>query len=195
MDLDLMGDETPEEATEPERFPCPQCNKQLTKMKNGELRTHKCTAKVIPIEQAQEIKAEGEAKQTGMFERCMVAYIATRDEIAALKKAYEVSVEEMKAMQDKRANYLKGQLDALGTDSSKVNGVGTAFFEWKDSAKCSGRAEMMEWIREDWEGRNHFLESRVNKTAVKDHLADEDTVGLPPGIDYTKVRDIKVRRA
>jgi hypothetical protein len=123
----------------------------------------------------------------------MAKFIETRDEIAALKKVFENSVEDMKALQEKRGNWMKGQLDALGTDSAKVTGVGTVFIDWKDSAKVDDPLLFVAWVGAEFEDRKHYLENRVSKTAVKATL--EEGEHLPPGVSYTKVKDVKVRRS
>jgi hypothetical protein len=120
-------------------------------------------------------------------------YIETRDEIAARKKALDLALADLTTLQEKRANWLKGQLTTMGTDSAKVEGVGTVFFDWKDSAKVDDPLLFIAWVGENFPGRKHFLENRVSKTAVKADL--DEGINLPPGISYTKIKDVKVRRS
>ena len=175
------------ELQEPERFECPTCGKMLTKMKNGELRTHKCVPKEQPAEQVQ----------TGGItaDRVITAFIKTRDEIAVLKKQFEEAVAAMKVLQEKRGGWLKTQMDSLGVKG--IKGVsGSVSIDWKDSAKVADPAIFLSWVFENTEERKHFLENRVSKTAVKQYLEDEDHAGaLPPGVDYSRFKDVKIRRA
>jgi len=117
------------------------------------------------------------------------AYIVTRDDIDARKKALDLELEELKALQERRESYIKGELDRLGVESFKT-AHGTAFVTWKDSATVKDRESFFAWVKEN--DAFEFFESRVSKTAVKQRL--EDGSPPPPGVDYTKVKDVQVRR-
>lgn len=116
-------------------------------------------------------------------------YVETRDLIEQKKKAYEFEVAALKDLQKKREGWLKAEMDKLGVDSFKA-AHGTCFVAWKDSATVADRQPFFDWViaNEKWE----FLENRVSKTAVKSMLEDGET--LPPGINYTKIKDVQVRR-
>lgn len=185
-----------EEATvmteDPKQKACPVCGRTgLTWLADGSRpRSHKCEP------QAQTQTSATEPVQEGGItaDRVIDAFIKTRDEIAVLKKQFEADVADMKLLQEKRGNWLKTQMDKLGVKGLK--GVhGSVSIDWKDSAKVADPAIFLSWVFEDTEGRKHFLENRVSKTAVKQYLEDEDLVGLPPGVDYTKFKDVKVRRS
>lgn len=119
-------------------------------------------------------------------------FIESRDEIAAMKKQFEESVAAIKELQDKRAKWLMTQLETIGGESLKTK-VGTAFIDYKESATVADRAEFFKWVGEDFEERNQFLNSAVNKTAVKQRLEDGEVA--PPGTNFVRIKDIKVRRA
>lgn len=122
----------------------------------------------------------------------IAAYIKTRDEIEAKEKAVKAEVAELKAIQEKRAMWLMGTMDKIGATSMKGTS-GTAFIDWKDSATVSDAPAFLDWVHSDWEKNKTFLENRVSKTAVKQRLEDGQTP--PPGVSYTKVKDIKIRRS
>lgn len=117
------------------------------------------------------------------------AYIKTRDQIDVLKKNYEAQVENLKALQERREKFLQGELDRMGVESFKT-AHGTAFVDWKDSATVKDREAFMAWVKE--EDAFEFLENRVSKTAVKQRM--EDGNPPPPGVDYVRIKDVKVRR-
>jgi hypothetical protein len=119
------------------------------------------------------------------------AYIQTRDLIEEKKKAFDAEVAELKDLQDRREKYILGSLDKLGVESFKT-AHGTAFIDWKDSATVKDRESFFAWVEADFENHKHYLESRVSKTAVKQGL--EDGAPPPPGVDYVRVKDLKVRR-
>ena len=130
-------------------------------------------------------------KNTVSIDLVIEKYIATRDEIEAKKKAFDLEVMDLKAVQERRELWLKGEMDKLGVDSFKT-AAGTAFVEFKDSATVADAAEFFTWVGDDWEERKSFLENRVSKAAVKQRLEDGETP--PPGVNYVKVKDVKVRR-
>jgi hypothetical protein len=116
-------------------------------------------------------------------------FVETRDRLAEMKKEFDNVCADLKALQDNRAAWLKTQMDTLGVKSLK-SAHGIVFFVWKDSATVSDWEAFREWIivNEEWE----FLEHRVSKSAVKQRLDEGETP--PPGINYTKLKDVQVRR-
>ena len=119
----------------------------------------------------------------------VAAYVQTRDDIDARKKALDLELEELKALQERRESYIKGEMDRLGVESFKT-AHGTAFVTWKDSATVKDRESFFAWVKEN--DAFEFFESRVSKTAVKQRL--EDGSPPPPGVDYVKIKDVQVRR-
>jgi len=119
------------------------------------------------------------------------AYVATRDEITEKTRVFEESINELKELQQRRESFLKGELDRLGVESFKT-AHGTAFVAWKDSATVKDAQAFMTWVGEDFEAHKQYLENRVSKTAVKQALDEGNPP--PPGVDYTKIKDVQVRR-
>lgn len=117
------------------------------------------------------------------------AYVRTRDQIEERKRAFDAEIEELKQLQERRESFLKGELDRLGVESFKT-AHGTAFIDWKDSATVKDREAFFAWVKEN--DAFEFFESRVSKTAVKQRL--EEGSPPPPGVDYVKIKDVKVRR-
>lgn len=176
--------------TDEKTKPCPICGRTgLTWIADGSRpRSHKC----VP----QEVPKETVAPSTGAVtaDKVIEAYIKTRDEIGVLKKQFDEAVADMKILQEKRGNWLKGEMDRLGATQIGTKGIGMCFVDFKDSAKVADRGAFLQWVQEDFESREHFLENRVAKGAVKQMLEDHEGA-LPPGVDYVKVKDIKVRRS
>ena len=117
-------------------------------------------------------------------------YIETRDLIESKKKALDAELADLKATQERREIWLRGKMDELGVTSLK-SAKGTCFVDWKDSSTVSDWDAFLTWVRENEEF--DFLEHRVSKTAVKQRL--EDSLPPPPGVNYTKVKDVKIRRS
>lgn len=119
-------------------------------------------------------------------------YVETRDAIAALKKKFEESVATMESVQEKREAWLKGELTRQGLKSFKGD-HGTAFFGTGSSATVADGVAFLNWVHEDWENRKSFLNNSVSKSAVTQQL--EDKKPLPPGVNYSTFKSIKIRRS
>ena len=118
------------------------------------------------------------------------AFVKTRDEIATKKKVFDFEVADLKAIQQKRSDWLKSKMDELGVESMKSE-FGTSYIDWKDSASVADWPVFIDWVKT--EDQFDFLNHAVNKTAIKQRLEDGEV--LPPGVNYSKFKDVKIRRA
>ena len=174
----------------PERNPCPECGKLVTWTRAGRPRQHKCEPKSSPpVTENQQQPASPGGVTPGQV---IAAFIATRDEISALKKKFDELIAEKKELQSRREAYLLGLMNQQSLENMKTS-EGTVFVDWKDSARVSDREAFLEWVHEDWENRESFLENRVSKSAVKQR--HEDGEQSPPGVSYAKTKGIKIRRS
>ncbi len=182
------------EKTGPERKPCPECGKNVTWTKAGKPRQHKCVIMVTPVTVEAAANTVENLHPTGAITADLVIakFVETRDLITEKRKALSNELADLNDLQEKRGLWLKGELDKLGLISFK-SVYGTCFFVEKTSATVADRQEFMDWVQSDWESHKDFLENRVSKTAVKQRLDDGET--LPPGVDYTKFRDVQIRRS
>jgi hypothetical protein len=128
-------------------------------------------------------------------DQVIAAFVKTRDEISKLKKEFEEAEANLKALQERRAQWLLVELDKLGggEKASIKTAHGTAFVEFKESATVADKEAFFGWVEEDFATRKHFLESRVSKTAVKQRLEDGETP--PAGVNWVRIKDVKIRRA
>lgn len=118
-------------------------------------------------------------------------YVEDRDQLAVLsKEASELSA-PLVAAQAARAQWFKTELNTTGAEGMKT-AHGTVFWENVASATVGDANAFMAWVHEDWEERRGFLNNAVNKTAVKARL--EESLPVPPGVNYSTFRDVKVRR-
>jgi hypothetical protein len=173
-----------------ERKPCPECGKELTWLADGSRpRQHICE----PQEPTKEEVTQEQPKSTGITLATVISkYIETRDQIAAEKKIFDEKVAELKKFQTAREQWLAGQLDKMGVTSAKQAGAGIAFFKTRSSATVADAQQFTDWVLDDWDARNHFLERRVSKTAVDDWVEQGET--LPAGTNYNTVRVVQVNR-
>ena len=126
------------------------------------------------------------------METVLAAYLRTRDEeIAELER----KVKALKAIQEKREDYLTAQLLRLqkeqGTDTYKKNGLGTLFFTTKTSVKVSDREAFHTWVVENH--KTDFLTAAVSKDSVL-HMLEEEKA-LPPGVEYKTFKELSIRKA
>lgn len=167
---------------EPERKPCPECGKEVTWTNAGKPRAHKCEPK----------NNGGSSTSEGIFDKIIGKYIENRDLIAAIEARMKSEVAELKEQQEKIENFLAGKMQTMGLSSIK-SGKGTCFEKYRESATVSDRESFFEWVHANWEENRYFLENRVSKSAVKQMIEDGDVP--PPGISFTRVRGVNIRRA
>lgn len=148
---------------------------------------------LAPLEVVQEKREQWLSTKGRLTADSIISdYIETRDAIDEEKRAYEERVANLKAVQAKREHWLTYELDKLKLTSFKKTGVGIAFFKTRTSATMADVTEFVKWVQEDWEGRNHFLEKRVSKTAVDE--AVKDGLTPPPGTSYSTTRVVQINR-
>lgn len=120
------------------------------------------------------------------------AYVKTRDRIDEL----EAEISRLKKFQAKKDEWLMSQLSALNVDSVKST-HGTVYTSVAESVTVADAEVFFEYVRrnEAW----HLLERRASKTEVLNIMGDKENDSRPnsppPGINYTAVRKVGVRRA
>jgi septal ring factor EnvC (AmiA/AmiB activator) len=121
----------------------------------------------------------------------IAAYVKTRDSLDKFRKEFKEREAEIKALQEKRENWLASQLTATG-QTSAATPHGTAFFSSTESATVADWDVLLDYIltNESYE----LLERRVSKTAVLEIMGHKRDQAPPPGINYTSIRCVNVRR-
>jgi len=121
-------------------------------------------------------------------ERAISAYIKIRDDLDAKRKAFKEVESAAKAKLDEISGYIGKH---IGSAESVKTAHGTAFRAKKDFTAV-----------EDWESAIKFivdtdnvqmLNKSVSKAAVKEYMA-EHSGATPPGIKYSSLIEIQVRR-
>ena len=116
-------------------------------------------------------------------------YIELRDKKAAIKKEYDLKTEKIDDVLDKIESTLLQTFHESGLDSVSTK-AGTAYTSTRATAKVADKDMFMKFVieGENWE----FLENRCSKEAVEQYkAANED---LPPGISWSEIRTVNVRR-
>ena len=119
------------------------------------------------------------------------AYIRLRDEVTKLTENYKKEKAKLEEKMDVLAQALAQHLEDTGLDSVKVSGVGVAFEVQKDSVTVEDPIAFMEFIKQSNEWG--LLKAAATKSAVKKFLDEHDT--LPPGVRYTRWKEVQVRRS
>lgn len=116
-------------------------------------------------------------------------YIKLRDKKAVMKKEYDDKVFSVDELLDKIEVVLLKTFQETGLESVSTK-AGTAYTSSRATAKVADKDQFMKFVieGENWE----FLENRVSKEAVEQFKAANDD--LPPGISWSEVRTVNVRR-
>ncbi len=116
-------------------------------------------------------------------------YIELRDKKAAIKKEYDLKTEKIDDVLDKIESALLQTFHESGLDSVSTK-AGTAYTSTRVTAKVADKDMFMKFVidGENWE----FLENRCSKEAVEQFKAANDD--LPPGISWSEIRTVNVRR-
>lgn len=119
----------------------------------------------------------------------IAAYVKLRDAKAALKKKHDEAAKPITEKMEKLENAILKAFQATGQESAKTS-AGTAYKTTKSSATVADRDAFLEFVRA--EGAWEFLENRVSKSAVEEYRQAHEA--LPPGVNYSSVVSLGVRR-
>jgi hypothetical protein len=136
-----------------------------------------------------EIPAYDQDIQFNNIDDAINVFVATRDELAAERKAYNTYEARAKHYMDRIEMFIKDKADDLGVDSFRTKS-GTAFRNVKTSYRVSVWPEYLAWLQET--GNFQCLEHRAAKNAVKE--VHDETGEVPPGLEYTVEVGFDVRR-
>ena len=118
-------------------------------------------------------------------------YLKLRDKKEALTKDFEASLKPYNEALQAIEGAVTLELDNLGIDNIKVQGVGTAFRKKTVSAKVADREMFFDFV---FDGRReNFLTSHVAKEAVEEYIEANNTP--PPGVDITTIMKTQFRKA
>jgi uncharacterized protein YchJ len=117
-------------------------------------------------------------------------YIAARDMKTKLDAAHKAKLEPLIAAMEKTEAAILDFFNKHGIDNAKCE-AGTAYKATRTSATVNDMDAFLAFVKENdaW----HFLERRVAKTQVDEYVAAHKD--LPPGINYTTMAALNVRRA
>ena len=116
------------------------------------------------------------------------AYVTSRDAIKALKD----QIEEIEVTQRKREAWLLDQLQTQGLQNMKTL-HGTVYQTLKELVTVADGDAFFQWVREN--DKFEFLNKAANKTAVLEAMGEKRTETPPPGVNYSAVRAVGIRKS
>ena len=120
------------------------------------------------------------------------SYVETRAKI----KELEDQISELKAFQAKKEEYLNQQMTLMGVENVKT-AHGTAYSTVAESVTVADQGAFFDWVQRtgSWE----CIEKRAAKTAILQIMGDDEGNGrpnpLPPGLNYTAIKKINIRKS
>lgn len=125
-------------------------------------------------------------------DKVVEAFVKTREEMKQLEKELEEKLKPLKELQEKREAWLMQEIQKTGLKNLPTK-FGTAYILRSESLTCADWDTFLEYIRdnEKWE----LLEHRVAKTAALEIMGEERENPPPPGVNYTAIQKIGVRKS
>lgn len=126
------------------------------------------------------------------MEKRTAQFIKLRDLKAELKEKHAAELAPInEAMESLKAVLTQG-MDSLNVDSVKTT-CGTVYFTAKASASVADMEAFWNYVV--LTGQFDLLDKKANVTAVEAHINDPANGGAPPpGVNFSKLRDVGVRR-
>lgn len=123
------------------------------------------------------------------IEVVLKAYNKLEDEISEL----EAQIKQKKATQEKRKEFMLQSLQKQGAQNINFKGLGTIYQLNSESVTVADWDTTLNWIKENeaWEYLNHA----VSKKAVTEYLGEDPNNTPPPGVNYTVIKKLGVRRS
>jgi len=116
-------------------------------------------------------------------------YVQLRDNIKEIEARHKEELAPFKDALEQLGNLLLSHLNSTKTDSARSKS-GTAFKTTKHSATLADKQKFWDYVEstEQWE----LLDFKANVTAVGAFI--EERRELPPGVNYSSIETVNVRR-
>ena len=125
-------------------------------------------------------------------EQVIAAYVKTRNEIKQMEDELAEKVAGLKQFQVNRETWLAQNMANEGVTSKKT-GQGTCFFQTSESVTVADWDAVWNYIVQN--NKYEYLTHGVNKTAVLEDMGEKRENPLPPGVNYSAIRKVMVRKA
>lgn len=135
--------------------------------------------------------AEAQPQAEITTEAVMTRYFELRDEEATTLARHKAEIEPIKEEMLLIQRYMTDVMNQQGVSQTGVKGVGTAFFQTKDTVSITDWDATIKFI--DDNAAFHLLNRAVNKTAVKEYV-EANEGALPPGVKLDVWREVQFRK-
>lgn len=125
------------------------------------------------------------------LDKVVEVYISTRNQIKEMEDELAEKLKPLKALQDTRERYLHQRLTEMGAQNTKT-AFGTVYQTRKESVTVSDWAILLDHIKK--ENRYDLLNRAVNKTVALEIMGDERQNQPPPGVSYSSVATVNIRK-
>lgn len=125
----------------------------------------------------------------GTVDDAIKTYVATRDELAEHRQAYNTYEAHAKNYMDRIEQWIRAKADEMGMDSLR-GPSGTAYRTVKNSYRVQDWDKFWEWATAN--GYSHVVEKRAAKLAVQE--IHNETSEVPPGLDHIVEVKFDIRR-
>lgn len=117
-------------------------------------------------------------------------FIAVRDKLKVMDEEHEAKRKPLLELREALSGWLMEFLDQNNLENAKTK-HGTVHTTTRSSASVADAQAFMDYIIQS--ERFDLIDRRANATAVKDYVKTEGH--LPPGVNFTSVKTVGVRRA
>jgi len=125
-------------------------------------------------------------------EELVSAYIALRDERAKLKSEYEEADTKVQKDMEQIEQTMLTICNEVGADSIKTS-HGTLIRRVNERFYCTDWDNFKNYVLEN--EAVELLERRIHQGNFKQHIAERENDGLPPGVNVMREFAVTVRRA
>lgn len=125
-------------------------------------------------------------------EELVAVYLTLRDERAKLKEGYETADKKLVEDMDQVEQVLLEICKSINADSIKT-GMGTVIRKVNERFYCNDWENFKDYVLE--QGAIDLLERRIHQGNFKQHMAETQADGLPPGVNVMREFGITVRKS
>jgi hypothetical protein len=122
-------------------------------------------------------------------DQIVAKFVELRDEIDAKEAAHKAEIAKLKERQGVIENYLLSDMVQKGETSFSTS-AGTAFIKTSEYLKVADKSTFVEFVKQ--QDDLNFLTVSASKTHCLEYK--ENTGHLPPGLNYTAVKEVQIRR-
>jgi hypothetical protein len=118
-------------------------------------------------------------------------YLETRELLSRRQKELDAELAPLKDFQKKREQWLQSEMAKIGAKNVKTP-HGTVYQTTTESVTMADWDSFYKYVQDT--GKIELLTHAVNKTAALEIMGEDRDQPLPPGVNYTAIRTVNVRK-